>query len=354
MKCCRIFVILVIFSAEIRYKIRMERDRSKMKVNAVVTQQGKAPVYKEIEVEEPKHDEVAIEVKAVGYSNLVKMRASGAHYSSGSTQGESLVGVDGVGKVKGTDQLVYFVNFGPGKGTYLEIVNVPKQNVFPFPKDADDKAVDRVAALANGTMATLIALGDRVKDVPTDAKIAIVGVTGTAGQLAIQLAKTVYGAKTVVGIARSAEKLEKLKLSQPLLDDIITLDEDDDKVIASKALDGVDIVLDFLWGKPASKILANAVGSRSDKTRQLSWVQIGLIAGDDFTVPSSFLRSSNLVILGSGIGPLDFSLFQKSLQSVTDVLASGKVNIDYREVALKDAGEEWAKPLGDVRTYFKV
>lgn len=323
-----------------------------MQVKAAVASGGKPPVYKDIQVEAPGAGEVAIEVIAVGYSNLVRARASGGHYSAGSTDQESLVGVDGVGKIQGTEELVYFVNFAPGKGTYLEVVNVPKNFIYPFPKDFDEKAPARVAALANGTMASFMALFDRVGDVPADAKIAVLGATGTAGQLAIQVSKKIFGAKTVVGIARSAEKLAKLKQSQPLLDEVIALDEDEDKIGGS--LNDVDIVLDFLWGKPATSILAAAVKAKAEKSKRLSWVQIGLIAGEDFSVPSAFLRSSNLFILGSGIGPLSPEQNRKVLQGVTEALALGKLDINYREVALADIAEEWAKPLGDVRTFFKV
>lgn len=324
-----------------------------MIVKGVVASGGKPPVYKDIEVNAPQPGEVAIDVIAVGYSNLVKGRASGAHYSAGDSSKESLVGVDGVGKIQGTDQLAYFVNFGPGRGSYLELVNVPKGMVFPFPEGAESSATERVAALANGVMASYFALFDRV-DVPKDAKIAILGATGTSGQLAIQVSKQLFGAKEVIGIARSAEKLKKLKDSEPLLDETIALDEDENKVVASKVLDGVDIVLDFLWGQPATKILAAAVKSRSDKTRRLAWVEIGQMAGDDFTVPAAFLRSCNLWILGSGIGPLTPEQNKKVLQGVTEALALGKVKIDYRKVALADIGEEWSKPLGDVRAFFSV
>lgn len=325
-----------------------------MQVKAAVVSGGNPPVYKDIEMEAPNPGEVAIEVIAVGYSNLVRARAEGRHYSSGSLNTETLLGVDGVGKIQATEELVYFVNLGPGKGTYLEVVNVSKNFIYPFPKDTDEKAPARVVALANGAMASYMALFDRVGEVPVDAKIAILGATGTAGQLAIQLTKKIFGAKTVVGIARSAEKLAKLKQSQPLLDEVIALDEDEEEIIDSKLLSDVDIVLDFLWGQPATKILTAAVKSKSDKSKQLSWVQIGLVAGDNFSVPAAFLRSCNLVILGSGIGPLSAEQNKKVLQGVTEALALGKLEINYREAALADIAEEWAKPMGDVRTFFKV
>ncbi len=49
-------------------------------------------------------------------------------------------------------------------------------------------------ALANGAMASYMALFDRVGDVPADAKIVVLGAAGTAGQLAIQLTKKIFGA----------------------------------------------------------------------------------------------------------------------------------------------------------------
>ncbi len=43
----------------------------------------------------------------------------------------------------------------------------------------------------------------------------------------------------------------------------------------------VDIVIDYLWGKPAQQAMMALLTARSDRSRVLSWIQIGAIAGPD-------------------------------------------------------------------------
>ena len=62
------------------------------------------------------------------------------------------------------------------------------------------------------------------------------------------------------------------------------------------------IVLDYLWGKPAQQAIPALLTARSDRSRELNWIQIGSVAGPAMELPSAALRSANFRLQGSGQG----------------------------------------------------
>ncbi|MGP4024817.1 hypothetical protein [Actinomadura sp. 3N407] len=84
----------------------------------------------------------------------------------------------------------------------------------------------------------------------------------------------------------------------------IALNDDADKALREQFDEGIDVVLDFVWGEPALRVLRAATegrGSRSGEPR-LRYVQLGTVAGDAIPVRGDMLRSTGLELIGSGIG----------------------------------------------------
>ena len=111
--------------------------------------------------------------------------------------------------------------------------------------------------------------------------VLILGATGVAGQLAVQIAKRL-GARRVVAAGRNPQALEKLKGLGA--DAVISLELDRDALVsafrAEIAGEGVDVVVDYLWGAPAESVLA-AVSQKglSHKGSRIRFVQVGERAG---------------------------------------------------------------------------
>lgn len=319
---------------------------------AVVSGTNSVPTYKEVTLAAPLEDEVTVKVVAVGYSHLVRGRASGQHYSvSGAGDQERLVGVDGVGYIG--DELVFFVAPEPHLGAYGQHVNVKKANVFPFPKGhTDADAIGRVAALNNGAMSSLLAFA-RVK-LPQNFTVAILGVTGTSGQLAIQVAK-LLGAKKVIGIARSSLKLDELKQKQPLLDEVVSYEQDDKDIVANSSLHEADVVLDYIWGESTTRFIANIIAARKVTSKALYWIEIGQIGGPTVELPGGLFRGNNFILLGSGLGPLDNEEFGAVMTKVAHYLAKGDLTGDYKALKIEQVLEEWTKPWDNLtRSYFTI
>ena len=259
---------------------------------AVVSEFGKPPAYYEFKEPMAADGETVVRVHAAALSPIVKGLASGRHYASGATAG-FVPGVDGVG----TDpqgRRVYFLFPKAPFGSMGELSLASNDMIVPIP---DDVSSVRAAAVTTAGLASWIALTRRTQ-LPPGGTVLINGATGAAGGMAVQVARH-FGASRIVAVGRSREKLDRLDVEAK-----IPLDDAADEALRVQFDRGVDIVLDFIWGGPASRVIAAATknrGSRNGEPR-LRYVQIGTAAGDEIPLRGDALRSSGLELLGSGIG----------------------------------------------------
>ena len=74
-------------------------------------------------------------------------------------------------------------------------------------------------------------------------------------------------------------------------------------------------MLDYLWGKSAERlIIAGAKGGA--EAVPIRFVQIGAVSGSDITLPSAALRSSAVVLMGSGIGSIPFDRLVRAIDGL--------------------------------------
>ncbi len=217
---------------------------------AVVVEAGKPPVYGDFREPIPADEEVLVTISAAALSNVVKSRASGTHYSS-SDQFPIVVGIDGVGRLK-DGRRVYFALPRAPFGSMSERTAVPSSQCALLPDDLDDVTA---AAIANPGMSSWAALKERAQLVKGET-VLVNGATGAAGRLAVQIAKCL-GARKVVATGRNREVLKSLAdlgadVTIPLDD---TGDEFEDALKEQFSGDGIDVVLDYLWGPSAERII---------------------------------------------------------------------------------------------------
>jgi hypothetical protein len=96
--------------------------------------------------------------------------------------------------------------------------------------------------------------------------------------MAVQVAKRL-GAGRVVGAGRDLARLSALASAGA--DEVVRLTDDAEATPSalSAAAADVDIVIDYLWGKPAQWAIVALITGRSDPSRAMDWVQIGSMAG---------------------------------------------------------------------------
>jgi NADPH:quinone reductase-like Zn-dependent oxidoreductase len=302
---------------------------------AVVSLFGTLPRYEEFPAPVPagEHDMI-VDVLAAGLHPRVRSQADGSHYTS--TDELPLVpGIDGVGR--GPDGLLrYFVLPDTTLGAMAEQTLIDARRSVVLPEDSDPVAV---AAAMNPAMSSWVALRQRIT-FRAGQDVLILGATGNAGQMAVQVAK-LSGASQVIAAGRNADRLAVL----PALGatSTVALGGDDAGMRLGQAAADVDVVLDYLWGPPTAAAMAAVVGRRADEGKPLSWIEIGSVAGPAAAIPSAALRATRLQIVGSGQGSVSTRQILAELPALAQAITSGTFDINARPVPLADAEQAWAE-----------
>ena len=167
-------------------------------------------------------------------------------------------------------------------------------------------------------------------------RVLVLGATGNAGQLAVEIAKHL-GAGHVIGAGRDAERLAAL--GDLGADVTISLAEDSDDALGEAAAD-VDIVLDYLWGAPAEQ--PSVPSDPPPRPRPpLDWIQIGSVAGPDITLPSAALRAANLRIMGSGQGSVSTAEIVAQLPALAAEITAGTLTVNAAPLPLSQVESAW-------------
>lgn len=312
---------------------------------AVIESPQSPPEYKHFDDPVPQSGESLVHVLAVGLHPVVKSRAKGSHYTSAG-QYPLIPGVDGVGRLD-DGRRVFFAASHPPFGTFAELSLTRPQTVFPLSDSIPD---DVAAALGNPAMSSWGALTYRAKFTPGQS-VLILGATGVAGQLAVQIAKR-HGAKRVIACGRNQQSLEKTKALGA--DSTISLNLPHEELVAAFRAEietGIDVVLDYVWGPPALAAL-EAIARRDNETSPIRYVQIGQSAGRTIPLDGALLRSNAVELLGSGFGSVALSDLLTSISDFFAEAARKPFEIAIRPLPLSEITSAWDEPEGDARFVF--
>lgn len=306
---------------------------------AVVTSFDEPPHYREVDTPQPgTADEILVAVLGAGLHPRVRSGAAGAHYAS--TGALPLIpGVDGVGR-RSDGTLIYFVATDD-VGTMADWAVVDVRRAIELSDDVD---VASVAAGMNPAMSSWVALRRRVPMQPGQS-VLVLGATGNAGTMAIQVAKRL-GAGRVIGAGRDRSRLERLAAIGA--DEVVPLTDDEQETsrALSAAAGDVDIVLDYVWGQPAQQAMVALLQGRSDRSRALEWIQIGAMAGPTIELASVALRSANLRLQGNGQGAVSPATYRAELPSLVAEIDAGNLTISANREPLADVEAVWKRPEG--------
>ena len=281
---------------------------------------------------------MVVNVIAAGLHPRVRSQADGSHYTS--TGELPLVpGIDGVGR--GPDGLLrYFILPDTTMGAMAEQTVIDIRRSIILPEDSDPVAV---AAAMNPAMSSWVALRQRVQ-FQAGQNVLILGATGNAGQLAVQIAR-LFGAGEIVAAGRSTGRLAAL----PALGatGTVPLDGDADTVARrlGQAAADVDVVIDYLWGQPTTAAMTAVVADRSDRGKPLTWIEIGSVAGTAALIPSAALRAARLQIVGSGQGSVSAREILAELPALAQEITNGTFDIDARPTPLTEVEKAWADAI---------
>ena len=315
---------------------------------AVIKKAGKAPVFADFEDPVPKVDEELIVVSASALSYVTKSRASGAHHTAPSSL-PAVAGIDGVGRTR-DGRRVYFVLPEEPFGGLAEKVAVSMDRCIALPAEVDDVTA---AAIAIPGMSSWAAFKERAHLVAGE-NVLINGATGTSGRLAVQIAKYL-GARRVIATGRNVSALEHVKALGA--DATISLNQSPEELeTAFKEQvggEGVDVVLDYLWG-PSAEILIRAAARAGKDAVPIRFVQIGAVSGGNIVLPSAALRSSALVLMGSGIGSISPRGLVGAIGGVLQAVTPGQLKIETKVVPLAEVEVTWNRESGNSRVVFAM
>jgi NADPH:quinone reductase-like Zn-dependent oxidoreductase len=201
-----------------------------------------------------------------------------------------------------------------------------------------------VAAGMNPGMSAWVALRKRIA-FERGQRVLVLGATGNAGQMAVQLAKFL-GAGHVVAAGRDVERLARLRSLGA--DATVSLEGEPDEVAGALAATSadVDVVVDYLWGSVAEQAIPAMVRGRGDPSKPLWWIEIGSMAGTSIALPSAALRAANLQLLGSGQGSVATAAIAAELPELAEQITAGTFVVDPLARPLSEVESAWNAPTG--------
>jgi NADPH:quinone reductase-like Zn-dependent oxidoreductase len=293
--------------------------------------------------------EALVAVSAVGLHQIVKSLAAGKHY--GSTGELPFVpGLDGVGRLQDGTR-VYFVLSRSPFGTFAESSVARRLMCLPLPDALDDATI---AAMMNPGMSSWAALTERTQFVAGES-VLILGATGVAGQLAVQIARRL-GARRVVATGRNPELLENC--ARLGADAVISLSQQPEALVealrAEFAQNKIDVVLDFVWGSPAERAMeAILQKGLQHAAHRIRYLQIGSVAGPTISLPAATLRSSSLELYGSGFGSVSMERIFQALRDFLNEAARKPFQMKVKTAPLRDVESLWSSADPGVRLVFQ-
>jgi NADPH:quinone reductase-like Zn-dependent oxidoreductase len=301
---------------------------------AIVVQPGQPPVLGDFAEPAAAPGQAIVRVTASAISHVTKSRVSGAHDSASGSQ-PTIPGIDGTG-LDESGRRVYFILPEKPYGAMAERCLVDPRRCIALPDGLSD--VD-AAAMAIPGMSSWAAFIERAH-LRGGETVLINGATGASGRLAIQIAKHL-GAKKVIATGRNTAAFDQLRA----LGADVTIALTDDRDALAQAFEhefgqGVDVVLDYVWGASAETLIVAAAKAGPDGV-PIRYVQIGAMSGGAIQLHSAALRSSALQLMGSGIGSVPMPRLLAAIRGVLEAAPAAGFRVMTRQMPLSDIVRAW-------------
>lgn len=306
---------------------------------AVLHGLGQTPVFGELPVPQiADPQQVILKMQAASIKQLDRLKAAGKHYTGYATF-PAAVGVDGVGFLP-DGQRVYAMGI---TGMLAEYALVRRENCVPVP---DALSAPLAALLPNALLGSDAALLSRGQ-MQSGQVVLINGATGVSGRMAVQAAR-MRGAGRIIATGRNPESLAYIRtlgadVSISLLDDERDILQQLEQVQRETP---IDLVLDYLWGKPMGWLLQTFARHCPQPVRI---VTIGQMAGATLELASSVLRSRPISLVGSGLGSITNQQLKDYASQVLPQLflkaIEGQLQADYRLFSLQDVESAWCMEM---------
>jgi NADPH:quinone reductase-like Zn-dependent oxidoreductase len=179
------------------------------------------------------------------------------------------------------------------------------------------------------------------------------GATGTAGRLAVQIARHL-GVGKIIATGRDAEALQAAAALGADVTIPLGADEDAlDRLFEAQFAGGIDVIVDYLWGRSAERLLVAGAKAGAEAV-PIRFVQIGAVSGGEITLPSAVLRSSAITLMGSGLGSVAPDRMIRCIRDLLHAVVPAGLRIAMTPVPLVDVEAAWPRDDSRRRTVFTV
>jgi NADPH2:quinone reductase len=295
---------------------------------AILKELGGVPEVGEFDDPSGDEDGVLIDVTVAGL-NPVDLFVATGNMPRVKPDPPSVVGMEGVGTIAGEDRRVYFNGCVPPFGSCAERTVADPDGLIDVPEGVEDSTA---VCFGIAGMAGWISLAWRagLKEGET---VLVLGASGVVGRIATQAAG-LLGAGRVIAAARSRDELERL--AQLGADETVVIEDGFADALREVAPDGIDVIVDPLWGPPAMAALEAA----GDYGRL---VQIGNSASTQAELAASTFRNKHAVIMGytNFLAPDDVK--SDAFARMCRHAADGDLTVDVEEMHLDEIANAWSR-----------
>lgn len=281
------------------------------------------------EIPEPAGAHPNVRVHAAAFNPIDLLVAGGAFPGWPARPGTGL-GVEGAGETADGTR-VYFAWADPPYGSVAEAAPVDGAHLIPVPRELDAPAA---AALGISGITSWLALTNKGRLTPGET-VLVLGANGATGRLATQLARELDAGKVV---AATRSPLSSEELAARGADAGVSLDDLDqlDSQLADAAPDGVDLVIDFLWGPAVGTVIRsmNAHGRL---------VQVGNSAGPQASITAALFRNQDLTLMSLASFAVPAAARRNAYAEVARLYRDGRLTVDIDTFALTDAHAGWQR-----------
>lgn len=289
---------------------------------AVIGDRNLAPVVGEFPPPQPQEGAVLIDVDTAGLGGWDILGA----YRLG-VQYPCVIRGEGVGRTTDGRRVYFGERSVAPYGAWAERTLVPAEEVWEVPDGVSDALAITMGIAGTGALLPL-----EQARIQTGENVLILGATGTLGQIALQLAR-VMGAGRVVGAARDAMALARLR-ERGWADAVVALGGSDDAAaLKAAAGEGFDVVLDGVCGAPMLAALkATRWGARI--------LTIGTGAGREVNLNIADLLFRTLSCVGTGQRPARDR--QTTWLRLLQMAREHNITVDQVGYTLNQAAQAWA------------
>ncbi|MGI4830803.1 MAG: hypothetical protein ACRYFU_21815 [Janthinobacterium lividum] len=114
--------------------------------------------------------------------------------------------------------------------------------------------------------------------------------------------------------------------------------------MAKELAGGVDVVLDYFWSESAKTVIV-AIAKTVEDSRTVRFVHVGGASREEnIELPGAALRSSAILLMGSGVKSVPLPKLLEAIQHVFEAAVSARLQIATRTVPLSEIEQVWNAP----------